>query len=56
MAEDDDKTEALGDDDLQATEQLREAYDKIRAELGKVIVGQEQVIEELMICIFAQGH
>ncbi|MBL4846430.1 MAG: AAA family ATPase [Planctomycetes bacterium] len=49
-------SEALGEDDIQATEKLREAYRSILDELGKVIVGQEQVLEELMICIFAQGH
>src|SRR5688572_20548065 len=43
-------------DDLQALENLKGAYGSIRAELGKVIVGQEQVLEQLLIAIFAQGH
>jgi MoxR-like ATPase len=43
-------------DDLQALENLKSAYGSIRSELGKVIVGQEQVIEQLLIAIFAQGH
>lgn len=42
--------------DLDAARQLREAYDKLKSELAKVIVGQEAVIEQLLICIFAQGH
>lgn len=43
-------------DDVQAVDRLREAYATIRAELGRVIVGQEQVIDQLLICLFAQGH
>src|SRR5262245_53124774 len=43
-------------DDLQALENLKSAYSSIRTELSKVIVGQEQVIEQLLIAIFAQGH
>ncbi|ADB17369.1 ATPase associated with various cellular activities AAA_3 [Pirellula staleyi DSM 6068] len=43
-------------DDLQALENLKKAYASVRAELGKVIVGQELVIEQLLVAIFAQGH
>jgi len=35
---------------------LKEAHEKIRTELGKVIVGQEEVIEQLLLAIFARGH
>src|SRR5690242_2206006 len=44
------------DHDLQAVQRLAEAYRRITCELGKVIVGQQQVIEELMIALFARGH
>ncbi len=43
-------------DDLKALDHLRGAYSAIRQELGKVIVGQDEVIEQLLIAIFAQGH
>lgn len=43
-------------DDLQIVSQLNEAFGKIRSELGKVIVGQHQVIEELLTAILANGH
>jgi MoxR-like ATPase len=46
----------LHDDDVQAVRKLNEAYNRITDELGKVIVGQQQVIEELMIAMFARGH
>jgi MoxR-like ATPase len=43
-------------DDLQAVDKLKQAYRQIRQELSKIIVGQDRVIEQLMIAIFAQGH
>jgi MoxR-like ATPase len=46
----------LQDDDVQAVNRLNEAYRRITSELGKVIVGQQTVIEELMISLFARGH
>ena len=35
---------------------LHEARQRIIDELGKIIVGQEQVIDEIMICLFSRGH
>lgn len=49
-------TAIASSDDLQALENLKSAYAAIRRELSKVIIGQEQVIEQLLIAIFAQGH
>lgn len=43
-------------DDLQALKRLRAAYDSMRAEIGRVVIGQNDVIEELLIAIFARGH
>ena len=45
-----------GEADLEAVRKLSQAYQTLRAELGKVIVGQEQVLEHLLIAIFARGH
>ena len=39
-----------------SVQRLAEAYRRITDELGKVIVGQQQVIEELLIAMFARGH
>src|SRR5262249_10798266 len=44
------------DSDLAAIERLNDGYRRIRKELGKAIVGQERVLEELLIAIFARGH
>jgi MoxR-like ATPase len=42
--------------DLSAIERLNDGYRRIRAEMGKAIVGQGRVLEELLIAIFARGH
>ena len=46
----------LADNDVQAIEQLRETLAGVRTELGKAIIGQEQVIDELLMCLAARGH
>ena len=40
----------------QAVEQLRAARPRIEQELAKVIVGQREVIEQLLIALFSGGH
>ena len=35
---------------------LHEARNRILDQLGKIIVGQEAVIDEIMICLFSRGH
>ncbi|MCP6640239.1 AAA family ATPase, partial [Klebsiella pneumoniae] len=32
------------------------AFDEIRLQLGKVIVGQNEVVEQLLIAMFARSH
>ena len=46
----------LSDEDRHSIEQLKGAHDRLRNELGKIIVGQSDVIEHLLVAIFAQGH
>jgi MoxR-like ATPase len=43
-------------DDLAAVERCQAGYQRIRDELSKVIVGQDQVIEQVLVTIFARGH
>ena len=38
------------------TDRLHKAHEKIVEQLSRVIVGQQQVIDELLICLFSQGH
>ncbi len=42
--------------DIQAVENLQKARDSIKSEIAKVIIGQETVIDELLISILSNGH
>jgi MoxR-like ATPase len=46
----------MSENDVQAIDHLRDIYAKLRKELGRVIVGQHDVIARLAICLFARGH
>jgi len=50
-------------DDPQAREQeaqairgLAAAYERLRVEIGKVIIGQQDVVDQLLIALFSRGH
>ena len=42
--------------DVESARFLAEAYHHLQHELAKVIVGQERVIEEILVAVFARGH
>ena len=42
--------------DVAATDELRKLNQEMRQELAKVIIGQDDVIERMLICILAKGH
>lgn len=42
--------------ELETVQKLKEAYTILKNEIKKVIVGQEKVIDEVLICIFVRGH
>jgi MoxR-like ATPase len=43
-------------DDVAAIARCKEAYDGLRRELAKAIVGQDDVIEQVMVTMLAGGH
>ena len=43
-------------DDLQAVEKLRDAHEKISGEIGKVVVGQKEIVDQLLIALLCGGH
>ncbi|MDB2525346.1 MoxR family ATPase [Mariniblastus sp.] len=47
---------SAGPDDVAAIKRLGETRDAIVSELRKTIVGMDDVIDEMMIAIFARGH
>jgi MoxR-like ATPase len=44
------------ENDVAMIEKLRDAHQKLRAEIGKVIIGQEQVLDQLLMAIFCRSH
>ena len=42
--------------DVEAVDALARSYKDMRAEIGKVIVGQDQVVEAVLISLFSNGH
>src|SRR5947208_9492752 len=47
---------AATDSDVQMLEALRKAHRQMRAEIGKIIIGQEHVLDQLPMAIFCRGH
>ena len=43
-------------DDVAAVAALAHSYRSLRAEIAKVIVGQDDVVDQLLIGLFAGGH
>src|SRR5437763_6686729 len=43
-------------EDLQGLARSRSARDKIREQMAQVIVGQQEVVDQLLVCLFARGH
>ena len=48
--------EIKSNSDVEAINELRETYIKIKQEMARVIHGQDDVIEKLIICILSGGH
>jgi MoxR-like ATPase len=49
-------TTELPTNDAQTLERLREAHGRLRKEIGKLIVGQEAVLDQLLMAIFCRSH
>src|SRR5881227_1115194 len=42
--------------DVEMVEKLRDAHQRLRSEIGKVIIGQDQVLDQLLMAIFCRSH
>jgi MoxR-like ATPase len=42
--------------DVEAVQDFVSKYKKLRAEIGKVIIGQDEVVRDVLISIFSRGH
>ena len=43
-------------DELALVEKMRDHTERIRREVGKIIVGQREVLDQILMCILANGH
>ena len=44
------------DEDLEAAEFLKNAREKLLSEIRKVIIGQQEILDQILIALFSQGH
>jgi MoxR-like ATPase len=44
------------DNDVQMLDKLRTAHQQLRAEIGKIIIGQADVLDQLLMAIFCRSH
>jgi MoxR-like ATPase len=44
------------DNDIKAVDALHQSYQSIKAEIGKVVIGQDEIIKSVLISIFSNGH
>ena len=42
--------------DVEAADALNKAYQQLRSEIGKVIIGQDEVVKFVLISVFSNGH
>ncbi len=42
--------------DVEAIDSLKDAYTRLDAEIGKVVIGQQEVVKDVIISIFSRGH
>ncbi|WP_316798613.1 AAA family ATPase [Pedobacter frigidisoli] len=42
--------------EVEAVDALHQSFNKIKAEIGKVVVGQDDIIKSVLIAIFSNGH
>jgi MoxR-like ATPase len=50
------KEELAESQDVQLVDQLAEKIIKVKSEIAKVIVGQEEIIDQLLVSLFSRGH
>ena len=55
-AESEEVLEIENQDDLALVKRMQEGREKIVAEIKKIIIGQEEIIDELLIALFGGGH
>jgi MoxR-like ATPase len=55
-AESEDDSAYLAENDLEVVKKMRKGREAIEREVAKVIIGQRQVVEQVIIALFCRGH
>ena len=50
------KNQKENEDDIKKVQKLQSACGKIKSEIGKRIIGQQDIVEHLLICLLSRGH
>ena len=50
------ETASLSDNDVQSIQELNENFNEIKTQLSKVIIGQDEAIERIFLCMLSKGH
>jgi len=49
-------TSTASANDVQAVDALAQSYERLRAEIGKIIIGQDDVVRYVLLSVFCDGH
>jgi MoxR-like ATPase len=51
-----DEPTSLAAADLETLQKANQCYERLRAEIGKVIIGQDEIVRPVLAAVFSQGH
>ncbi|MEL7834599.1 MoxR family ATPase [Fodinibius sp. Rm-B-1B1-1] len=47
---------SIPEESVEAVDFFQDSFQQIRKEVGKVIIGQEEILDQLLLCLFSRGH
>jgi MoxR-like ATPase len=50
------ETKSLSDNDVESIQELKEKFNEIKIQLSRVIIGQDEAIERIFLCMLSKGH
>lgn len=50
------ENKSLSDNDVESIQELKEKFNEIKIQLSKVIIGQDEAIERIFLCMLSKGH
>tara|TARA_B110000008_G_scaffold279903_1_gene329484 strand:- start:4514 stop:5557 length:1044 start_codon:yes stop_codon:yes gene_type:complete len=50
------ETKSLSDNEVESIQELKEKFNEIKIQLSKVIIGQDEAIERIFLCMLSKGH